>query len=410
MKTLIINKSYLILGGIETFIFSLVQYAISQNYRVIWLAGKPLKIFHGFKEILDKIEICYTGRGVCGAKVINRLKFSEEDSVTILSFTPFDHNRAIKIKQKHTNITITPIYILPNTRGDLYYIEGYFSWPLSHYVKKKMSNIIGEWAEHGDIRYFTQLQRIACEKNYGITFSDVDGYRVPSVNKVKNLDEGLLIKRGERERFNIISVSRLEFPHKQYILGLVDAYAQLKSKYRQLTLYIIGYGTGEKLLRRKIDVLPEAIRKDIFFLGAKTSAEIDEIMKDMHLNISTAGSVVCGARNGVVSLPARNFCGDICEVYGYMPESRDKATSTEPGMPVVPFIEELINMSKEDYMLKCKTSYDTVTNQNVDPEYLFRQRSVQDVTYNNHHLFFAIMYVLKDCVKIFRIIKKKMKK
>ncbi len=401
-KTLIINKAHLNLGGIESNIYKLARYALSQNYRVIWLAQKPLIIFHGFQDILDRIEIIYVNKYFNKRSAINKLAFSFDEAITILSFTTFDHDYAIRIKEKHTSHDITPLYILPDTRGAFYYIEEYFSWPLHGYVQRKMAKIMKEWADRGDVRYYTQTQRIACEKKYNFSFTDVKDKVVPPIEGPAGYDITALRERAKRESFNIISVSRFDFPHKQFLLGLVDAYAQLKTKYNQLKLYIIGYGIGESLLLKKIDALPEQTRKDIHLLGAKTLVEIDEIMTPMHLNISVASSVFCGARNCVVSIPARNFCGDVCEVYGYLPESFSKLTSKEPGMPVDFFIEELINMTDEEFSKKCVESYEACSKFKHDPEYVFRQRQNNEIQINKHHIFFDIFNHLKTFSILYR--------
>ena len=144
------------LGGIESFLYTLTKYAISQNYRVIWLAQKPLIIFRGFKDILDDTEIIYVNSLFYKKSAINQLAFSDEEVITILSFTPFDHDFANKIREKHKSCSITPLYIIPDTKGAFYYIEEYFSWPIYGYVKKKMAKIIKEWADRDEIRYFTQ--------------------------------------------------------------------------------------------------------------------------------------------------------------------------------------------------------------------------------------------------------------
>ena len=383
------------LGGIENNLYSLAKYAISQNYRVIWLAQKPFILFRGFQDILNDIEIIYRKKYFNKERAINKLAFSSEEMITILSFTPFDHDFANKIKEKYNSNSITTLYIIPNTKGARYYIEEYFTWPLYGYVKRKMAEIMKEWADRGDVRYYSQLQRIACEKKYNFTFTDVDEKLVPPVKKPSEYNISALQKRAKREVFNIISVSRFDFPHKQFLLGLVDSYAQLKVKYNQLRLYIIGYGIGESLLLKKIDALPDHIRQDIHMLGAKTSMEINEIMSNMHLNISVAGSVLCGTRNCVVSIPARNFCGDICEVYGYLPSSFSKLTSKDPGLPVDTFIEELINMSDEEYSKKCVESYETSANIKYDPEYVFNQHANKEIQINSHHLFFDFFNLLK---------------
>ena len=407
--SLIINKAYLNLGGIESNLYKLAKYAVSQNYRVIWLAKKPLILFRGFQDILNDIEIIYVNKYFNKGSAINKLVFSAEEVITILSFTPFDHDFAIRIKEKYSSLNITPLYIIPDTRGAFYYIEEYFSWPLYGYVKKKMTVIMKEWADRGEVRFYTKLQRIACEEKYNLSFTDVKGIIVPPVNGPSGYDLAALEERVKREVFNIISVTRFDFPHKQFLLGLVDAYALLKTKYNQLRLYIIGYGIGESLLLEKIDALPDHIRKDIHLLGAKSLMEIDEIMTQMHLNISVASSVLCGAKNCVVSIPARNFCGDVCEVYGYLPNSLSKCTSKEPGMPVDSFIEELINMSDEEFSKKCVESYETCANLKNDPEYVFKQRLNNEIQINKHHLFFDIFNHLKTYPVLYRKIKRYVK-
>ena len=410
MATLIINKDYMNLGGIETIVYNLIKFGLSQNYRIIWMAKKPVIMFRGYEDIRSKIEITETSTK-CKRKSIGQIKLSKDEKVVIISFTPFDHDFAIQFKEQYADIDITPLYILANTKGAVYYIEEYFSWPLYGYVKNKMASIIKEWEQHGDIRYLNHIQRKACEDAYHFQISDIEKKRIPPITKVINFDKNALVERAKRQEFNIISISRFDFPHKQYLLGLVDAYAQLKPKYSQLSLYIIGYGVGESVLKRKIGDYPNSINKDIHLLGSKTASEIDGIMINMHLNVSVAGSVPCGNRNCVVSLPARNYCGDVCEVYGYLPESYSKRSSTEPGMPVIPFIEELINMSDEEYMRKCIDSFETSSKQKPDPDYIFRQESKTKKPYNDHHLFFFIFNHLKDITKsiwyIKRIIKKK---
>ena len=408
MKTLVINKKNLNLGGIENFLYNLIKYAISQQYRVVWLTNSKHVIFRGFKDILDQIEIITSDKKVISSSAQQRsLKFSEDEEVVILSFTPFTHDFALSIRERNPSISIKPLYILANTKGYLYFIEKYFKWPLNRYVKKKMATIHQEWEEREEIRYYTQQQRRALEDNYGITISNPKAKQVPHSVSLPSINENDLLKRAERKDFNIISITRFVFPHKQYLLGLVDAYAQLKSKYNQLTLNIIGYGPGENQLKEKIDALPDNIKKDIHLLGPKTNKEIDEIMRNMHLNVSVAGSILCGARNCVISLPARNYCEGECEVYGYLPPSIKLLSSTEKGSPVIPYIEELINMPTEDYILECKRSYQAFASLKPRPEYIFEQKGNSTVGNHHHHLFFNIFNRLALIVMAYWKIKRK---
>lgn len=411
MKTLVINKKHLSLGGIENVVYNLIKFAISQHYRVVWLASNKYVLFRGFNDILTHIEIITSNNKVISRSPEHRsLLFSEDEEVTILSFTPFSHDFALCIKELNPSISIKPLYVLANTKGYLYFIDEYFRWPLSQYVKKKMTAIHQEWDEREEIRYFTQLQRKSLEEKYGITISEPEKKQVPPTIPISSLNEDDLLRRAERKEFNIISISRFSFPHKQYLLGLVDAFALLKPKYSQINLYIIGYGPNEDQLRERINSLPNSIKKDVHMLGQKTNAEIDEIMRNMHLNISVAGSVKCGARNGVVSLPARNYCEGDCEVYGYLPESHPKSSSTEKGLPVIPFIEELINMPKEDYITKCRLSNKTFTSREAHPEYIFEQKVKDTIGYTNNHFFFYIFNKLALFVMTYWKLKRMVKK
>ena len=114
-----------------------------------------------------------------------------------------------------------------------------------------------------------------------------------------------MIKKAKRECFNIVSISRFDFPHKGYLLGLIRAYGRLKEKYPQVALCIIGYGPGKPLVEKEIKRLNKKAQQDLSLLGEVDSADFPKVLKEMHLNISVAGSVGVGARNGVLSIPAR---------------------------------------------------------------------------------------------------------
>ena len=133
-------------------------------------------------------------------------------------------------------------------------------------------------------------------------------------------------------------------------------------------------------------------------------------MRNMHLNVSVAGSILCGARNCVVSLPARNYCEGECEVYGYLPSSIKLLSSTEKGSPVIPFIEELINMPTEDYIVECKKSYQAFASLKPRPEYIFEQKGSFTVGKPSHHLFLNVFNKLAKFVMAYWKIKRKIKK
>ena len=115
-----------------------------------------------------------------------------------------------------------------------------------------------------------------------------------------------------------------------------------------------------------------------------------------HINISVAGGMTEGAKNGVISIPTRHY-SYACEVYGFLPESIERNLSDEPGQSVVPFIESVINMSNQDYVKYAKLSYDAVIsridNISIDPDYIFKQAKLSKSFKCNN---FQIMGVFFD--------------
>ena len=375
MNTLIVNHPTMEVGGIENFLFARIKDALDKGYRVIWLHYTPIVIAKEYQEIGNQIEKLHIPVHFRRSSVIKRLHFSKDEQITIVSFTPIAHEFAFRIKKKYQDNDITALYIIANAKGKAYYNENYYFQPFKGWTYKVLSNVHREWVEKNSIRFFTKQQRMAFEKNYHISFDNPDAVLFPPFRPFPLFDREKLIQRAKREQFNLVSVSRFDFPHKNYLLGLVDDYAELKTKYPKLHLHIIGYGEGEGILMNKINSLPSGIRRDIRCYGKSTSEQIDSIMGEMHLNISVAGSVSCGARNGVLSIPARNFCGEKCEVYGYLPNSFDMKTSLEPGERAIRYIEEVISMSEEDYIVKCDESFNAYNHRKFEPHYLYSQKN-----------------------------------
>lgn len=396
MKTLVINFPALMTGGVENICFDIMKYSISQSYRVIWLHRVPVLISDGFREFVYKnVEMIPAKRNRFGKWHHDELKFSDDESVTVLSFTPFDMDNALKLKEKFSSIDITPIYMVANTKGRYYFIEEYYFGGLRKRLYKTVQGIMKNWVEVDAVRFCAESQIEAFEKHYAIVVPDHAAKLIKGTSYPPKLDEEQLNAKARREQFNIVSISRFDFPHKGYLLGLIRAYGRLKEKYPQITLNIIGYGPGKAQVENEISKLNEDSRSSIKLLGEVSKADFPAVLKDMHLNISVAGSVGAGAINGVLSIPAKNFCEGECEVYGFLPKSRNMATATTPGELVDPYIEQVIGMPENEFIRMTKESYDTYANIDIDPGWIFDQKVTMG-TFSNNHVFFDRMYAFRD--------------
>ena len=191
------------------------------------------------------------------------------------------------------------------------------------------------------------------------------GYREDNMNyvMVPPLDSGNVsfdrkrcMELATSGRFNILTVSRFEFPHKGYVLGLIKAYAELKNKYPHIELTIVGYGVDESKVHEALNSLSENYKKDVHFIGKVHPEKLVDYYNDANINISVAGCCSQGAKNGTLSIPARHYDYN-CEVYGFLPESKPFVVSEKKGEPVIDYIEQVINMSPDEYCKKCEMAF-----------------------------------------------------
>lgn len=402
MKTLVVNFPVLKTGGIEDICYGLMKYSVQQGYRVIWLCRDPITIAESYKEfVFAQVELIHANRLLTGKWRHGFITFRREEEVTILSFTPFDMDNALKLREEFPEADMTPLYIVANTKGRFYFIEEYYFGSLRRWIFNRIKPLMQNWVDLNVVRFCSKLQIDSFEKHYSLSVSDAEHKIIKYLFAPTPLDKEQLQRKAKRNQFHLVTISRFDFPHKNYLLGLIKDYGKLKEKYTNLFLHIIGYGPGIDLVNREVARLSTVAQKDITFYGEVSKERFPELMREMHLNISVAGSVGVGAFQGVLSIPARNFCGDQCEVYGYLPESADMTTSTAEGEWALPYIEEVINMSEADYIQKCEESYKTYASMEVDPEYVFRQRANERILFKEMHRFMDRIYVFRDIVHKF---------
>lgn len=401
--TLVIMNSTLEIGGIQQNFVKLMQYALSKGHRVIWLYCAPMRIADVYKDLLHDIETVEYMRDYTNANLAPNLHIHKNETVKLLTSIPSNMHRAMLYAIQSECKDITPIYVVSNTKGRFNYIEDYYWGPVKKIVYNRYKDIIQKWHNYGLIRYFDIKHFDTYKAVYGIDHDKPIDLVWKSLFPLPPLDRNTLLKRVERSDFNIISVTRFDFPHKQYLLGLIKDYAKLKEKYSQIKLHIIGYGHDENVVKNLIKSLPTSTQTSITLYGQKSEEDISKIMNNMHLNISVAACVGLGAKNGVLSIPARNFCGEDCEVYGYLPDSRNMTVSTEPGKRAIKYIEEVINMSNEEYLRKCIDSYNAYEIKNVDPDFMLRQKgNTTDFSFEKDYSNFFNLFV-KTCDYFWKI-------
>lgn len=360
MHTLVINYGNLNIGGIEKYLFELSKYLTDNGDRVIWLRDPVLKIADSYRDLFlgNAVERVVTDTSKFNWFDHDELLFSKEEDIVVLSFDPMSMARALQLALEYREFHITPYYVVPNTTGNLYYLERYFNGKKRKRIQRKLAGFLSRWEHMGLVRFFNKLQIQSLENNYEIKITQGESKILRGVYGITDLNQDNLSKRSKRVDFTIGTLGRFDYPHKGYMLGLVRAYGRLKEKYPDIRLKIGGYGPGETLLKKEIEKLPLSFQEDIKLTGPVSPKEMDQFYSEVHLNISVAGAVWEGVKRGVLSIPARNYCEGACEVYGFLPDSGSKTTSLETGEPVEPYIEHVLTCSEDEYIRLSKEAYD----------------------------------------------------
>jgi glycosyltransferase involved in cell wall biosynthesis len=161
--------------------------------------------------------------------------------------------------------------------------------------------------------------------------------------------------------FNIMSVCRMEFPFKGYVLGLVDDFSEICREHKKIRLSIIGDGDDMDILRSKIEACSPDVKERIELLGSVPYKELDAYLKTAHILVGMGTTLLHGAAEGIPCVIASSYqtghyaCGMFQEmpgVLGYMIGEGESQRSC--------FYKEILKvlrLSDSEYAEICRKTY-----------------------------------------------------
>ena len=379
--TIVINYPGMRMGGIESNTSNYVAFAKAHGIRVIWLVTKRGDAENEHPDVMDSsVERAYIKKNPWGIHYPS-ISFNRDEQVTMISFDPLWYFEGEKVRQRNKEIRINHLLILPHFSGNAYYPERNFKNAfIFRHTKRFMAKMYSTLDRTNCLRAYAREQLLACAENYHLDIKGIDDKCVPSSNPAlvnAGYDRNRLAALAhERDaRFEIIACARFDFPHKGYLLGLIDAYEQLKSKYPQVLLTIVGDGEGKSLLEQKIAALPLAARAGIELTGTLSSDELRARFINAHVSCNLAGSLSMGASCGIPSIVMRHYTYE-AECYGFYVDPQDGGLSSEKGFMITPYLEEAINCDVDSYVNYGLRAYKTWKSKNkYDPWYLYHQET-----------------------------------
>lgn len=376
-KTLIVNYAGLSVGGIEKFIGRLMKYAVSQGHRVIWFTYQD-----AFKDALqrdvadnpeiEKVFFASGRRKFWSKNPVFNLDASED--VVMISFIPEDYVWAEEFRKKYKCNTFYHHLILMNFFGWLTYPEDEFNNKLLSKMRASYSKKIAKKLDENNcIRAFNEKQLVAFKERYDLQFEVSKDLCLKSFPFERGNLEEINAKKAQTrsDKFIITTCARFQFPHKGYLLGLLDVYAKLKEKYPFIKLIVVGDGEKEVFFN-KYNQLEDYVKNSIELKGQVLSDELVDIYMQSHMAIGLAGAITTAASCGIPSLVVRHDTLN-CETYGFY-QDVDSVLKSDPGVDIIPYIEKVINFSNDDYIKIGVDAYSEVNRRLViNPDYILKE-------------------------------------
>lgn len=347
-----------------------MQECVKKRFRVILLTTEDDVKKAKLTSILEdkRIEIVFVRKG---KKLFNKvfLPICENEHVVMLTCEPVEYVAAELYRRTCNNKSFVHYLVLPHFTGNAYYPERYFKVDtIRNYIWNYWKKLISQIDDNNTLVAFSMKHLEYYEKNYNIHIINKEKKLIPLGNVNSDIDQNILRYRvGNRaERFEIVTCTRFDFPHKGYVVGLIKSVAKLMSKYLQIYLTIVGDGDDRNILEKEISSYPTSIKNRIVLVGFLTPEKVREVFAKASLNIGVAGALIDGAAEGVISIPVRHYSYE-CEGYGYFEDVPDMFLSEEKGDSIEKYIEEVIQMDDDCYLQHCisaKNTAITIRNRN----------------------------------------------
>lgn len=376
-QALFIIQSNLSVGGIESYFAQLMRGCAKAGDSVFWLCDEPPEVDATLSDFLQGVTIVPVRTKRIHRHVIPSFDLRTINKVAIvcayIKHMVFAEHLRNCIKRKHPKITINAFYLVPHFTGCSQFPDTAFDGLLSKYVFERYRIVVKKWIDREEIIYFAQKHFQALNEHYHLQLEEGSARFVPDVAEVNAFDFELArqkaVNRGKQ--FNIISAARLEFPHKGYLLGLVDVFSKLVSEFPQVRLTIIGDGPDANELLEIIGQQRELVKDRIICRGFVSLDELRREMRKANLNIGMAGSLLIGAQEGTLSIPVRHYT-KLCESPGFLSPDASDTLITDTCGGVYDLIRQAINMDCNEYVERSHASYCAVNSDSPDYSYFFK--------------------------------------
>ena len=152
----------------------------------------------------------------------------------------------------------------------------------------------------------------------------------------------------------IMTMARMDFPFKGYIIGLIDSFAELKHKYQNLQLWIIGNGTSEDALQGKVKTLDALSQKDVLLYGNMDYNKLHDVLREAGVFVGMGTCILDAAAVFTPAIAVQSSTYQcLCKgLFSEYPE--DIGYTSDQGLhEATTDIERVLTMNQDTYIALC---------------------------------------------------------
>lgn len=280
---------------------------------------------------------------------------------TVMVYTLEDYYKAEKIQKQYPAIKRILLYVvLPD--GLCYKLRNNTLWGerLSRLVTRTVNKrYIKKLIESGCLLFMDEQCLEQTKKMTGLVFPDKNSVIARLPYEITDYDGSIADNISRGEVFTISTGSRLDFPFKGYVIGLIRIFAKLKEHYPELKLIIVGDGKDSNVVKETVCALEPDIRKDIELTGMLSYLELKEVFARTDLYIGMGTTLLDAADSLTPAMVAAAFTYDF-ETIGMFNEYPEKLGVDSGDKKSIEIIQDVVKMSDSQYFETVVQQYDNL--------------------------------------------------
>lgn len=340
-------------GGTATLSYRLSREYQKRGFRIIYVCEEinDLDNYHLFQEL--GMEVIVSRRSNWYRRIKNTIEKAKQVTIWVYSYEIFSVAEKVKRVRKHleTNIFLYVVHERCLIRG------GGSGRGIYEKICSLINSLNAKYVktidQNNELLFMEQRIVALTEHHLEMQFQDTGSKVFPLPYYFEEHPLGI----GKRKKI-ISTMTRMDFPFKGYVIGLLDIFCKYYQEYG-LELWIIGSGASEDELRAKIEQLDDEARSHIKLFGNIEYTKVKDLLKNTYVFVGMGTGILDAASVMLPSIGVQayqyeclgdGFLNDNPQILGYM--------SDQEGLHNIEReLLQILDLSEEDYLEFCKKEY-----------------------------------------------------